>query len=152
MSTQLEYKRVTVSPVRSYLRIYAYQSGNVAMFMPAMSSRGLQRNFSAFTVTEIHFFSSLYTNSTSYVQGTRFENMIHICAQTHTYARMLTRTLARTHVRCACIICVCMHVLSKHPCSVTAFYIQESTRRQCQTSTRTRASRQLCTAPSKTAT
>ena len=82
-----------------FLRIYAFQSGHVAMFKPAMSSRDLQLNFSAFTVIEIHFFTSLYTSSTSYVLGTTFENMVYTYAQTHTYVRMLARTLARTHAR-----------------------------------------------------
>ena len=82
-----------------FLRIYAFQSGHVGMFMPAMSSRGLQLNCSAFCVTEVGFFSSLYTNSTSYVLGTRFENMVHTCAQTHTYAQMLARMHPRTHTR-----------------------------------------------------
>ena len=95
------------------------------MFKPAMSSRDLQLNFSAFTVTEIHFFTSLYTNSTSYVLGTRFENMVYTYAQTHTYVRMLARTHARTHARTkrthdvhACYVNACMFSLNIHVVSL----------------------------------
>ena len=89
-----------------FLRIYAFQSGHVVMFMPAVSSRDLQLNFSAFTVIEIHFF--YFTVPAMYKalgSKTWFTHM-------HKHTRTHECTHARTHDVHACYVYACMFSLN----------------------------------------